>query len=191
MHMKNLNKIINIVLVLLSCLVAAIFIFGTLKKSNSTSEPVQKIDQSSVSSVKKDRVVTAPSPQDELTNKYMKELQLKLKKEELEASNQIKKSRNYQRPKTKNDDYTQLPADQQISKDVPFESRETSSVEKSPSGTSFGGVAITKETAAEFIETARKNGYHVVLSESYEVISVTPILNTKGRDDSFQTIPEN
>lgn len=189
--MKNLNKIINIVLILLSCLVAAIFIFGTLKKSNSTSEPIQKIDQSSVSFSKTSKETAVPTPQDELTNKYMKELQLKLKKEELEASNQIKKARNYQRSKTKNDDFTQVPVEQQISKDVQYESRETSSIEKSPSGISFGGVVITKETAADFIQTARKNGYHVVLSEAYEVISVTPILNAKGMDDSFQTVPEN
>jgi hypothetical protein len=192
--MKNLNKIINIILVLLSCLVAVIYIFGSFKKSSLNSSDkliVQRIDQSSVSG--KEKSVKAPevSSQDELTNKYMKELQLKLKKEELEASNLIKKAQNYQRPKSKNDDWTQVPVDQQISKDHPSETREIGSVEKSPAGTSFGGVAITKETAADFIETARKNGYHVILSDTYEVISVTPIMNTKGRSDSFETNPGN
>jgi hypothetical protein len=193
--MKNLNKIINIILVSLTCVVATIFIFGAFKKSNfytksADKSAIYKTDQSSFS--ENTASVPAQNVQDELTNKYMKELQARLKKDELESANQIKKVRIVvKNVKNKNDDWSQVSAEQQVTKNDQFESRQTSSVAKGNSGSVYDGVTITKDNAAEFVETARKNGYHVILSSNYEVVSVTPIMNTKGISDSFETNPEN
>ena len=77
--MKDINKLINTILVAMSVVVAAIFIFGVFNKK---SQPENRTDQSSMREVNTD----------ELTNKYIKELQGKLKQEELNSINQIKKT---------------------------------------------------------------------------------------------------
>lgn len=176
--MKDMNKLINSILITVSGIVAVIFIFGFFKKN---AEPVHRTDQSSM----------RESSSDDLTNKYIKELQGKLKQEEQDSMNQIRKAQQAKpiaRPK--DEDWRQVPIEQQISRDQAVDNRaELRQVERSAAGTSFGGTTITKENAAEFIATARKNGYHVILSPTYEVISITPIMNTQGVDESFETNP--
>ena len=192
--MKHLNKIINIILGSLCCVVASVFIFGYFKKTNisrfdSEKSVVYKTDQSSVSQNATNQKLNT---QDELTDKYMKELQLKLKKSEREAASEIKKTNQYPNlKKPKDEDWSNVSSDQQISKENQFENRGTSSVSRPQGIPQFGGTQINKDNAAEFIETARKNGYYVELSNSFEVINVTPIMNTKGINDSFETNPEN
>ena len=167
--MKNLNKIINTLLVTVSGIVAVIFIVGVLKKNSSVE---QRTDQSSMGEVNSD----------DLTNKYIKELQSKLKQDERESLKQIKKAQQAKPINLpKDEDWRQVPIDQQISKDV--------AVERTAAGASFGGTVINKDNAAEFIATARKNGYHVVLSSAFEVISITPIMNMRNIDESFETNP--
>ena len=167
--MKDLNKIINTLLITASVIVAVIFTIGVLKK-NSPIE--QRIDQSSMGEVNSD----------ELTNKYIKEFQHKLKQDERELVKQIKKAQQV-KPMglPKDDDWRQVPLEQQISKDV--------AVERTAAGSSYGGTAINKDNAADFIVTARRNGYHVVLSAAFEVISITPIMNTQNVEESFETNP--
>ncbi len=166
--MKNMNKLINTILITVSFVVAIIFVVGFFKKNT----PVQRIDQSSMSHLNTD----------DLTNKYIKELQGKLKQEQKESLNALKKAQQYKpvdRPK--DEDWRQVPIEQQISRD--------GAVDRSAAGVFFGGTAINKENAADFIATARKNGYYVVLSPTYEVISITPIMNTQNIDESFETNP--
>ena len=167
--MKDLNKIINSLLFTVSGIVAVIFIVGVLQK-NPPAE--QRTDQSSMGEINSD----------DLTNKYIKELQNKLKQDERESLKQIKKAQQA-KPigSPKDEDWRQVPIEQQISKDV--------AVERSAAGSSFGGTAITKDNAADFIATARKNGYHVVLSAAFEVISITPIMSTRNIDELFETNP--
>lgn len=176
--MKDMNKLINTILITVSAIVAVIFIGGVLKKNNQVE---QRTDQSSM----------RESNPDDLTNKYIKELQGKLKQEEQESIKQIRKAQQAQpiaRPK--DEDWRQVPIEQQISRDQAVESRaEVRQVDRSAAGASFGGTTINKDNAAEFIATARKNGYHVVLSPTYEVISITPIMNTQGVNESFETNP--
>lgn len=179
--MKNISKIINILLVSLSCLVAGIFIFGILKPTEN------KIDQSSLDSPKKS-LVSQLENQDEMTNKYMKELQIKLRKAQLESDNELKNAQNYQKTAPKDEDWTKVPIEQQISKDGEWV-ESPGGMTRSTAGVRSSGINLNKDNAAEFIETARRNGYHVILSDTYEVISVTPIMNTKGINDSFETHP--
>lgn len=176
--MKDMNKLINTILITVSGLVAVIFIFGVLKKNSHVEH---RTDQSSM----------GETNTDDLTNKYIKELQGKLKKEEQESLNQIKKAQQAKPMRPKDEDWSQVPIEQQISRDGAIDGQaELQKIQRSAAGgASFGGTTITKENAAEFIATARKNGYHVVLSPSYEVISITPIMNTQGIDESFETNP--
>lgn len=166
--MRDLNKIINTILVTVSGIVALIFAVGLFKKNVQ----VEKTDQSSFREVNTD----------DLTNKYIKELQIKLKQNEIDSLAQVKKTQ-IPKPveKTKDEDWSKVPLEQQIS-------REGVST-RNAAGSVSGGTVINKENAAEFIATARKNGYHVVLSPNYEVISITPLLNTQNLDDSFETHP--
>lgn len=174
--MKNFGKLLNTLLLSLSLVVAAIFIYGALKPSD---HKVDQIEQSSVSLKKPARSL---SEQDELTNKYMKELQNKLRKDELEQVQELKKAQEVQKNQNaKDDDWTKIPLEQQISKDGPADDTENDR--------SVAGIRLNKDTAAEFVETARKNGYHVVLSNTYEVLSIAPILNSKGINDTLETNP--
>jgi surface antigen len=167
--MKDMNKLINTILITVSAIVAVIFIGGVLKKNNQVE---QRTDQSSM----------RESNPDDLTNKYIKELQGKLKQEEQESIKQIRKAQQTQPlAKPKDEDWRQVQA---------VENRaEIRQIDRSAAGASFGGTTINKDNAAEFIATARKNGYHVVLSPTYEVISITPIMNTQGINESFETNP--
>ena len=175
--MKDMNKLINTMLITVSGIVAVIFIFGVLKKNSQTE---QRTDQSSM----------RESSSDDLTNKYIKELQGKLKQDEQNSINQIKKAQQAKPAKARDEDWRQVPIEQQISRDEAIDYRaEFQKIERSAAGASFGGTSINRDNAAEFIATARKNGYHVVLSPSYEVISITPIMNTQGVDESFDPNP--
>lgn len=176
--MKDMNKLINTILITVSGIVAVIFIFGVLKKNVLVE---QRTDQSSM----------RESDSDDLTNKYIKELQGKLKQEEREALKQIKKAQQSKPIEhARDEDWRQVPIEQQISRDEAADGRaELQKIERSAAGATFGGTSINKNNAADFIATARKNGYHVVLSPSYEVISITPIMNTQGIDESFETNP--
>lgn len=167
--MKDFNKLINTMLIAVSGIVAVIFIFGVLKKNSSEVE--QRTDQSSLRGTNSD----------DLTNKYIKELQGKLKKDEQTSLNQIKKAQQAKPVRARDEDWRQVPIEQQISRD--------GAVERTAAGNSFGGTKINKDNAADFIATARKNGYHVVLSPSFEVISITPIMNAQGVDESFDPNP--
>ena len=46
-----------------------------------------------------------------------------------------------------------------------------------------------KEYARQFIENARKSGYHLVLSEDNKVLSVTPIRKPSQTDESAELFP--
>ncbi len=168
--MKDMNKIINFILISVTGLVVIIFVFGFLKKS----EIIQRTDQSSISDL---------NPDDQ-TNKYIKELQIKLKQEERDSAAALKLAQKMKPlEKPKDDDWRQVPLDQQISPE------EVVAIERTTATATFGGTSITKDNAAEFIATARRNGYHVILSPSYEVISITPIMNTHKKSEIFDTNP--
>ncbi|MBC7457121.1 MAG: hypothetical protein H7235_02500, partial [Bdellovibrionaceae bacterium] len=74
-----MNKLINTILITVSGIVAVIFIFGVLKKN---SQVENRTDQSSM----------RESSSDDLTNKYIKELQGQLKQEERESIKEIRKA---------------------------------------------------------------------------------------------------
>lgn len=176
--MKNINKLVNTILIAVSSVVAIIFAVGLLKQNHPEVTPTHKLDQSSFGNP------------DEVTNKYIKELQTKLKQDEQESIKQIRKAHTYKRwSKAKDEDWTKVPIEQQISRNEDLGTRaELQTSERQAAGASFGGTTINKDNAEEFIATARRNGYHVVLSNSYEVISITPIMN-KEINDSFETSP--
>lgn len=176
---KNLNKILNYAIAVATVFVAAVYLNNLNKKSH---REIAQYDQSSTG-MPVDR-------QQEIASKYMKELQAQLKKEEIKSLENLKKIQEIKKYVDQERDRQAAygPKEQQITKE-----REESFVElekrSAASGSgSQGAVLLNKDTALEFIETARRNGYHVELSPQYEVISITPIMK-KDRQDSFDTNP--
>lgn len=174
---KSLNKVLNYLIAAGVVIVAAIFINSFSKKNDLDKEAVQ-YDQSSMSIDK----------QQEAASNYMKELQYQQKRQEIKSLENLKRIQEIKRYVDKERDRqgVQVPREQQITKEqsevtprAQLETRTTSSTE---------GVVIGKENAQDFIETARRNGYHVILSPNYEVISITPIMNS-NRQDSFESNP--
>lgn len=181
--MKSINKIINTLLVTASLVVGGIFIYGSFNQSTD-----QAMDQSSVGT--EASVVDLHSDRDELTNRYMKEIQSKLRKEKLESANALKRAERNQPPrKVKDEDWSHIPLEQQITKDYSDDNRQE--IIRSTAGSQSDGIKLNKHTAKEFIQAARRNGYHVILSEAYEVISITPIRNTNGEYDSYESHESN
>lgn len=179
--MKSLNKIINTLLVAISVVVAAIFIFGVLKQPSDNN-----IEQSSTSNTQP--TVNALTDRDELTNRYMKEIEAKLRKEQLDSANDLKRAQLLKTPpKSTDEDWSHVPLEQQISKDHSGDDRQE--ITRSTAAENSQGITLNKDTAKDFIEAARRNGYYVILSDTYEVISITPIRNNEGQYDSFETHP--
>ncbi len=168
-----MNKLINSILITVTASVAVIYVLGLFKMNDA---PVTRTDQSSL---------REDVHRDELTNKYIKEIQGKLKQEERDAKQLMLKALQYKdMVKPKDDDWSKVPVQQQITRDQAVDLQKS---DRNTAGTLNGAITITKDNAAEFIATARKNGYHVVLSATYEVISVTPMMNTRGVNESFET----
>ncbi len=181
--MKSINKIINTLLVIASLVVGGIFIYGSFNQSAD-----QAIDQSSVGT--EASVEDLHSDRDELTNRYMKEIQSKLRNEKLQSAKDLKRAQLNQPPrKIKDEDWTHIPLEQQITKDYSNDDRQE--ITRSTAGNQSDGVKLNKHTAKEFIQAARRNGYHVILSETFEVISITPIRNTTGEYDSYESHESN
>ena len=83
--------------------------------------------------------------------------------------------------KEKDSDFNDIPREQQIHKDVPAQAVENP---KTP-------VLDKAEYARQYIENARKGGYHIELSDDLEVISVTPLRQPSQEVDSFEILPSN
>ncbi len=174
--MKFMSRFLNLIIALTFCIVMGIFSFGYFNKKEikNDSTPFQT-DQSSL------------KDSDALSNKYMQELQNKLRNQQIESINLIHKAPmatklNERKLPVKDEDFTQNSLEEQIK---PHESREVSVYNEK---NKFSDFAITKENAQEFIETAKRSGYHVILSENFEILSMTPIIKNKklNLNDSFE-----
>ncbi len=139
---------------------------------------------------------------DELVNKYMKETQIVVLKQERESIHKIK-SQNIQitQSKLKNKEISpsEIPIEKQIAKNYSL-TDEQSLTETFDQKTYDIQIAKTedlqskKEYAREFIANARKNGYHITLSEDLQVTSVQPIrkpTNQPNDNDTFETDPSH
>jgi len=161
---------------------------------------------------KSQSVVRAPSqaqknPQaidtEALVSKYMQETRLHLDAQKRATERAfIKGQLNAENPKIpiKETDPTKIPTDKQIwsnkQKDAEYLPDQINRKIMGEDEQRAQAEAEKKEYARQFIENARKDGYHIVLDDNLNVIKMLPIRkpsnNTSGpKYDQFETNPSN
>lgn len=156
-------------------------------KANSSKE-IQKQDMSSLSD----------KDQQKLVDRYLKETQSSLRKQEA-ASQKAITNKELPPPKKSpvvNVDPQSIPIEQQIWRESKASDQ---SLEERFSQQSFQTELASRqeddakrEYARQFIENARREGYHITLSEDLEILSVKPIRKpTNNNYDAFEPNPSN
>lgn len=170
--MKNLNSLLNILLFFVVGISAGIFYIG-FKKEKVSQKQESSFEQSSLSPSKEST--------DEVVNHFLKEMDRKKRLEEFKTFKDVRNNEDLkklnQELTKENMDFSHIPLEEQIS---PAYKQET------PKFQIPGG--INSSNAREFVEAARQNGYEVILSENYEVISVRPI-NKRNVNDVHEVYP--
>ncbi len=143
-----------------------------------------------------------PTPE-ELVNKYLKQGASDLNRQKLDSLNKIRSNEidaSLAKTKVKEISPEDIPIEMQIAKDK-------SNSEVNGQGLSdefnqkynqfqvdkLADEQSRKEYAKQFIENARKNGYHITLSDDMQVTSVKPIRKPTNQNDteSFESQPSN
>lgn len=171
--MRHINQILNSIIVIVLLIAVGIFSYGFLKKKpQQVSQKIEKTDFSSLKEVNSD----------EIANKYLKEVQLKMKMEQLEAykSIKIKNELNAIPKSVKNDDFSQIPADQQITKDHVLPRNVSGQISNIPT-------QLNAENVNDFIKAAKDSGYDVQINDKFEVISITPRQSQKSIRPDFDS----
>lgn len=140
--------------------------------------------------------------QDEVVNKYLKEttesvLREKIKSERIMAEARIKLAElekiNREKQQKENE---KIPLERQIWKEskMPVVDSPAQDINNKVYNKNFQDIkdeAEKKEYARQFIENARKGGYHIELDNNLEVIKVTPIRKPSQYDDSSESYPSD
>lgn len=188
--MSKLSDILNYLIVFLVVGIAgAIFYFKNVESAEVAAKPLTAQQLSS-------------KQQDEVVNKYLQEtnqsvLREKIKSERIMAEARIKLAEleklNREKQQKENE---KIPLERQIWKES------SSDVADSPAQDINSKVhqkafqdkseeAEKKEYARQFIENARKGGYHIELDSNNEVIKVTPIRKPSQQEDSSGSYPSD
>lgn len=131
---------------------------------------------------------------DSKINEYMQDVQRKRTTEELHTLGRLQRNIDKSRPSAGIDeiDPSTIPRERQIWKDESQDvGKNTNQMDVIYRRIYDEEVAKRlseqekKDYAAEFIENARRSGYHIQLSMDLEVISVEPIRNPQGEYDSL------
>ncbi len=183
--MKWINQFLNYILFVVIAICLGIFGSIYFEKSNQNEKSVQK----------------KLSP-DDLVNKYMKQAQADIAKQERDSVNKIKSTLSQNKlPQTKSKDISMsdIPVEKQIAKDNSMAGDQ--SLTETFDRKSYESQAYQiedqqakKEYAKTFIENAKKNGYHITLSDDLQVTSVKPIrkpTNQANDNDTFESDPSN
>lgn len=193
--MKWANKFINYILFFSFCICIGIFSYVYFLKSN------QNISKAEVESLKKIPDATV-SPED-LVNKYMKQGALALQKQKFNSVNKINSKvidADLVKNQIKEVDPSKIPIELQIKKNDPVSDRGQNLTDEfnikayKAQIKSATDSQAKIEYAKQFIENARKDGYHITLSEDLQVTSVTPIrkpTNQSSDEDTFESDPSN
>lgn len=151
------------------------------------------------SNIQAKQMVVAPKPNvDQVVNKYMQETALKNKllqaTTQTAIKNELVKVKNFKKLQVLEEQ--QVPAEQQIWKEninpdlkAQSPSEEINHKILNQEIKKAEEEAYKQEYARQYIENARKNGYHIMLDENMNVIKATPIRKPSEEDsvDSFPT----
>lgn len=176
--MKKLSQYLNY-LILILVLGFGLFYFVSSKKAATDRNLAATPD------------VKKPVNVDEVVNKYMQQTATQIMRDQVSsrAAIQLQLSRPIvvkkdTKPEIKPED---IPAEQQIWK--------SSQLKAEPTGQASAETLKAqddldkKEFARQYIENARKDGYHVILSPDLKVLSVTPIRQPSQFQDSTESFP--
>lgn len=188
--MKWINKFLNYILFFTVAI--SVGVFGYIYYSQKEKKRIEQ---------EKKIASQQPTPE-ELVNKYLKQGSVELRQQQIESmakikSNLIDEKKN--KVVVKEIPPDQIPIEMQIAKDKsnssPNEQSLTEEFNQKYFQSQVDQVAdeqARKEYAKEFIENARKNGYHITLSEDLQVTSVKPIrkpTNQQNDNDVFEAQP--
>jgi hypothetical protein len=180
---KKLNKFFNII-ILVFIVGYAIFYYAHKNNFLASEKPVQQID---LSSVDVDKVV----------NMYLKQTTEQMARERYDSKKALDSALKESIKINRSTEISpaDIPYERQVHKDM--------SDTRSPSEVINAQIIEQdnydkmeelnkKEYARQFIENARRGGYHVVLSDDLKVVSVTPIRKPSQEDvDTVESIPSN
>lgn len=179
---KFLNKIFNY---LIAVGLIAFGLFFYLKDKGYLKKDLQVMHASSVDT---ERIV----------NRYLQETNRKMQRDQVDSKKAIDDAlREASKLKTKQSPQPVIPREAQIHKDPAndpnYNQLQNSAVSKSlKRQLQNQPQALDKEEyARQFIENARKGGYHIELSDELEVIRVTPIRKPSQEIDMVEILPSN
>lgn len=167
-------------------IVAVLFSYGAFffyKKNQNSQAKLNKVQQSDFSSVDVDRVV----------NKYLQETTTQMlvdranarKAEEKELASSTAKLNKAPKPIV-----AEAPIEQQIYTEKVEKTSASNDLASKVNDEILNQELDKKEYARQFIENARKGGYHVELANDLSVISVTPI-RKPSQIDEVDILPSN
>jgi hypothetical protein len=188
---KWINKFLNYILFFTVAI--SVGVFGYIYYSQKEKKRIEQ----------EKKIASQQPSAEELVNKYLKQGSVELQQQQIESmakikSNLIDEKKN--KVVVKEIPPDQIPIEMQIAKDKSNSSEQSLTEEFNQKyfQSQVDQVAdeqARKEYAKEFIENARKNGYHITLSEDLQVTSVKPIRKPTNQqnDDSdvFESQPSH
>lgn len=180
--MKNLSKYLNYLIISILAFYGAFYIYQS---------PYWTRQQDSASL----KVPGKPVDVDTIVNKFMKQTAAQAIHEQYNTQMALKKQMTQPIKLTKSEDEVRpedIPVEKQIhhvdhTSESPAEMVRQEAFEKEMQLKS--DLQDRQEYARQYIENARRGGYHLVLSEDLKVISVTPIRKPSQNDDSVESFP--
>ena len=179
--MKKLSKYLNYLII------AILSVYGIVYLYQHQYAVAQK-DQASLKSLNK-----APDV-DQIVNKFMRQTAAQTIQDQYASQMAIKKQlvRPLNLTRSENDIHPDdIPLEKQVHRnevgESPAEMIRQELYEKELQ--SKGEQQDRQEYARQYIENARRSGYHLVLSEDLKVISATPIRQPSQHDDSVDSYP--
>lgn len=189
---KWINKFLNYILFFTVAI--SLGVFGYIYYSQKEKKRIEQ---------EKKIASQQPSPE-ELVNKYLKQGSKELQQQQIESMAKITSNlvdEKHNKIPVKEIPPDQIPIEMQIAKDKSNSSASEQSLTEEFNQKYFQSQVdqvadeqARKEYAKEFIENARKNGYHITLSEDLQVTSVKPIrkpTNQQNDRDVFEAQPSN
>ena len=175
--MKKLNQYLNYLILTAVTIFAILYFFNTTSLRTIAPQPTKITDV------------------DQVVNKFLKQTSEQTRKDEIafkfaleKQMNRplnIKKENTEKKPEDNSEYFEKAQGD--VTNITPSETIQTQiyqkDIEKQQNEIS------KKEYARQFIENARKSGFHLVLSEDNKVLSVTPIRKPTQSDESTDSFP--
>ncbi len=180
--MKWLNKLFNYLISLIIISYGVFFFYGDsflkYKQAGQTELSSNDVDQA--------------------VNKYLKQATAAMQKSRYDSDAAVKQA--LKQPLVLTTDSKEIdPADVPVAKQIWKESDVNVTPAEVVTSSIYDENAFAqqdeqerKQYAKDFIENARRGGYHVVLSNDLtKIVSVTPIRKPSGQNDSVESFPSN